>query len=197
MQEAILSAIVQRYLVDHKLQATEAEIAAYIQDFDLTIREDRERREKRLVALDQNLRSTELSVEQRAALITERLSLQQEIAALQPEVAESPEEREEILQARRSAAKAFIERWKFNRALYRQYGGRIIYQQTGHEPLDAYKSFLKELEMAGDFKINRAEWIPEFWRYFTDNSLHTFVDTESENGAKAFSTPPWEDKTHN
>ena len=33
--------------------------------------------------------------------------------------------------------------WKFNRELYRQYGGMVIWQQAGIEPLDAYKQFLE------------------------------------------------------
>ena len=84
-----------------------------------------------------------------------------------------------------------IERWKINRALYEEYGGRIIFQQLGPEPLDAYRTFLEERERAGDFQIDDKPLADAFWRYFTDDSIHVFMEAGSAQEKKAFSVPPW------
>jgi heat shock protein HslJ len=98
------------------------------------------------------------------------------------------DEAAQLEQMRRDMGRAMIRQWKLNRALHRQYGGRVIYQQLGPEPLDAYRQFLEERQAAGDFTIHEKEFEEAFWRYYTDDSLHTFFEDE----AIAFEVPPWE-----
>jgi hypothetical protein len=31
-----------------------------------------------------------------------------------------------------------------------------------------------------------------FWRYFTDDSIHEFMDPESDDATRAFTVPPWQ-----
>ena len=93
--------------------------------------------------------------------------------------------------ARRQVAAAFIRQWKINRALYQQYGGRIIYQQGGPEPLDAYRTFLQARERQGAFKILNPAFAAEFWKYFVTDALHTFYPKGSREEAQAFETPWW------
>ena len=85
-----------------------------------------------------------------------------------------------------------IRRWKLNRELYRQYGGRIVFQQLGPEPLDAYCQYLEERQAAGDFAIHKKAFEDAFWRYFTDESMHSFYEPGSMEEAQAFAAPPWE-----
>ncbi len=73
--------------------------------------------------------------------------------------------------------------------MYEKYGGRIIFQQAGVEPLDAYLKFLKDQEKKGNFKILNKEYEPSFWRYFTDDAMHTFIS--KDDGAKLMGTPWW------
>lgn len=47
------------------------------------------------------------------------------------------DEQAELLAMREDIARTMITRWKLNRALFEQFGGRVIYQQFGPEPLDA------------------------------------------------------------
>jgi hypothetical protein len=67
----------------------------------------------------------------------------------------SPEEAAQAEKMRRDMGCSMIRQWKLNRALYRQYGGRIIFQQLGPEPLDAYRRYLEERQAAGDFVIKK------------------------------------------
>ena len=105
----------------------------------------------------------------------------------------TPEEAAEAEQMRRNMGRSMIHQWELNRALYRQYGGRIIYQQLGPEPLDAYRQYLEERQAAGDFEIHRKDFREAFWRYFTTDSMHDFIEPGSEEEAGAFSIPSWSD----
>lgn len=102
------------------------------------------------------------------------------------------EETAQLKQMRRDMGRSMIRHWKMNRALYRQYGGRIIYQQLGPEPLDAYRRYIEERRDAGDFTIQQKTFEDAFWRYFTTDSIHDFYDPGSEEEIQAFSKPPWE-----
>jgi len=89
--------------------------------------------------------------------------------------------------ARDEIAAAFIRQWKINRALYQQYGGRVIFQQGGPEPLDAYRKFLEAAAARGDFVIADPALADGFWRYYRDTARHAFMPAP----ATAFSVPPW------
>jgi heat shock protein HslJ len=106
----------------------------------------------------------------------------------------TPEETAEVEQLRRDMSRSMIRQWRLNRALYQQYGGRIIYQQLGPEPLDAYRQYLEERRAAGDFTIHQKAFEDEFWRYFTSDSMHDFYEPGSEAETQAFSIAPWERK---
>ena len=101
----------------------------------------------------------------------------------------TPEEAVEVKAMRKEMARSIIWQWKLNRNLYHQYGGRVIYQQFGPEPLDAYRQYLEERQAAGDFKIENPAFEDEFWRYFKDESIHSFFEPGTEESA--FEIPPW------
>lgn len=104
----------------------------------------------------------------------------------------TPEEAAELKAMRRDMARSIITQWKINRELHREFGGRIIFQQFGPEPLDAYRQFFKKKEIEGAFAIYDPALAAEFWRYFTDDSIHSFYQSGSKAEAEALSTPPWE-----
>lgn len=104
----------------------------------------------------------------------------------------TPEEKAQADPMQREMARGIIRQWKINKALYEQYGGRIIYQQLGPEPLDAYRQFLRQREADGAFAIRDQALEASFWRYFTDDSIHDFMVPGGADEARAFTTPPWE-----
>ena len=107
----------------------------------------------------------------------------------------APEEAAEVDTMRRGMGRAMIRQWKINKSLYEAYGGRIIYQQLGPEPLDAYRLYLEERRDAGDLAILDEAMAEPFWRYFNDDSMHDFMEPGSEDEARAFATPPWEEQS--
>jgi hypothetical protein len=94
--------------------------------------------------------------------------------------------------ARAQVSEAFVLQWKLNRALYERYGGRIVYQQGGPEPIDAYRKFLEERQATGDFKIQDDAMSAQFWRHYRNDSIHEFLEPGSAEEKAAFATPPWQ-----
>jgi len=134
----------------------------------------------------EHLKSDDLSEEERERLSTtiatnERLmNLTDEQAA-----AEWKKVEEEI---NRQVATGFIEQWKRSRAIFAKYGGRIIWQQMGIEPIEAERAWLEEQEKAGDFEIRDPALKTAFWSYWKRE--HPFT-TEKPTG-REFDQPWWE-----
>ncbi len=106
----------------------------------------------------------------------------------------SPEERSRLQSMRHAMAASVIRHWKTNQALYTRYGGRIIYQQLGPEPLDAYRDFLQEAAARGTFTLLDPALEAAFWGYFTEASRHDFMPPGSEEEKRAFEVPPWQEQ---
>ena len=87
-----------------------------------------------------------------------------------------------------NVVKEFIKSWKINQALYAKYGGRVVFQQAGPEPIDAYKTFLQEQESKGSFTISDPKLKEMFWDYFVNESNHNYL---SEEEAKRAMTTAW------
>ena len=187
MKYVILNKLVDRYAADQGIAVEEAAIDAYIASMRRAMQEDRQEQQKRRDEFMRKLSAADLST-------AERQSLEQELATLNEfldNISDTDEDTAEVRAARRQIAAAFIRQWKINRALYQQYGGRIIYQQGGPEPLDAYRLFLEQQAEAGAFRILDKTFETAFWRYYITDSLHSFYPAGSEEEARAFETPWW------
>ena len=101
----------------------------------------------------------------------------------------TPEEMAEVNELREAMARDLIQSWKVNRALFAEYGGRVIYQQLGPEPLDAYREFLRSRQAAGEFELLESVIQEGFWPYFNNEQLHDFMTPDMAQ--KAFATAPW------
>jgi hypothetical protein len=184
MQFVVIGKLLDRYAAAQGIAVTPEEIAAYRAAQERFMADDRQRHEARRTELVTKLKSATANDEQREALSRELDVLEQLAAAEKDEAAGANDP--EIKAYAEEVARSFILRWKVNRALYRQYGGRIIYQQAGPEPLDAYRRFLEEQVAQGNFRILKPDFEPEFWRYYVTDSIHDFYPPGSEEEAHAF-----------
>ena len=192
MQAAILTALFEHYEAENGISATDAEIDAFIARLALTKQQDISSRKAKLAEMDDRLKAADLDTAERDSLQAERTQLAEFIRDLETSGDElSEEEATQVAEMRRSFSRQMITQWKLNRALHKQYGGRIISQQFGPEPLDAYREFLEEQQSKAAFEIHRDEMAQEFWRYFSDDSIHSFLDPASKEASDAFSQPPW------
>jgi hypothetical protein len=90
--------------------------------------------------------------------------------------------------AHNDVAKTFILSWKINQALYQQYKGRVIFQQAGIEPLDAYRQFLEEQQSKDKFRFLNKDAENLFWDYYKSDK-HTFI--KDPNEIESAMTTPW------
>lgn len=191
MRALILRPLLERYTTDRKIEVTPDEISAYQKAMDRLAAEDRARRTEQRAQLARRLSADNLSEDERKALVSEIATLDElsaTLAELATSAAQNPQETE---QSRQMVAAAFIRQWKINQALYRQYGGRIIFQQGGPEPLDAYRRFLEDQQKRGTFRILATEFAEDFWRYYLTDALHSFYQPGSKEEVQAFEVPWW------
>lgn len=183
VQYVILQHLMARYAQDQKIDVSKDDVDAYLEAQQRFMFSDRKRREQRRTELAEQLKPGHLPDARRSALAKE-LEILNSLADADLKTAD--EDAPEVRAYREQLAKAFVLRWKVNRALYRQYGGRIIFQQAGPEPLDAYRTFLQEQEALGQFKILDPSFAQEFWHYFVTDELHDFYQPGSVEEARAF-----------
>ena len=142
---------------------------------------------------DQFAREQDVSVERSEIdRFLENLQSGKEKAGLTGDEDLTEEESLQLEELQTSMATAMIRQWKINKALFEEYGGRIIYQQLGPEPLDAYRIYLEKRQSEGAFQIRDPELAAAFWSYFTDDARHDFMEVDGVEAGKAFSTPFWE-----
>jgi hypothetical protein len=187
MKYVILGRLLDRYATEQDIEVGQEDIDAYLDAMQRTAEQDRQQRAARREELQRKLADTKPDAAGYKALSAELEVLDQLAEGLDEPASDAGEDRE----ARVQVASAFIRQWKINRALYRQYGGRIIFQQGGPEPLDAYREFLEEQQEKGAFRIADKTLEYAFWKYYRSNSLHSFYPAGSREETQAFETPWW------
>jgi hypothetical protein len=141
------------------------------------------------VELEERLADGALSLADRAALAEELRQVESFIDTLDSMQAEAAKNPAQDRADRETSATAFVRQWKMNRALHAEFGGRIAFQQGGPEPVDAYRIFLEQAMARGDFAIADPALEPAFWRYYRDDSIHSFYEPGSAEEARAFAAP--------
>lgn len=183
----VLKRLTDRYAEAHGIAVSEDEKRAYVDSVRAALAADRERERARRAEIERRRAAPDLPESERMPLAKELAQVDELLAALGEPETPTAEERA----AREEIAGAFVRQWKIHRALHRQYGGRIVYQQGGPEPLDAIRIFLEERQAAGDFTIVDRELETAFWRYYRDDSIHSFFPPGSREEQEAFASPPW------
>jgi hypothetical protein len=190
LRYVVLRQLTDRYAREQGIVVTPAEKDAYVRHVQEALAKDRAQKAARRAELASRLTAGGLSDAERSRLAAEVATLDDFLAALGDAGAAKADPQEE--EARQQVAAAFILQWKINRALYRQYGGRIIFQQGGPEPLDAYRKWLEESAVRGDFKVDDKGLEAGFWRYYRDDGIHSFYRSGSKEEAQAFAVAPWQ-----
>jgi len=191
LRHLVLRALTGRYAAERGIEVTPEEIESYLARMAALAEQDRRERDARLAGIERQLAAPGRADDQRAALTAERDTLKQLQRGLE-QAAATPQQAEEEAQARRTIAAAFIRQWKINQAIHREYGGRVVFQQGGPEPLDAYRQFLEERQKSGAFAIPDQGLEAAFWRYYRDDAIHSFYPAGSAEEARAFARPWWE-----
>jgi hypothetical protein len=185
----IFGALLEQFAKDNKIAPTEEELDAFVlkteekeRQHEIKLQEDRQK----LVA---ELKATTLSERKRKDKESQLQTIESILKTTREMKEQSKGMEEQLRPIKRQIAQQFVKRWKLNKALYAKYGGRVIFQQAGVEPLDAYRNFLREQKKIGAFQILDKKYEAPFWRYFTNDAMHTFYS--KDDGAKFINTPWW------
>ena len=187
--ELIWGELFDHYVMENKLKPTDAEIDEFVAGKARmpkppdTRAERRAELEARRDALMEELKSGELTDEERGKLAAElagvfkRIAQEAEMARAEQVADEMPED------VWRPMARHFVLRWKFNKSLFDKYGGRVIFQQAGMEAFDATIAYFKEEEAKGAFHFFDDDAEKKFWHYYTYEQMHRFMDGEKAREA--------------
>ena len=195
MQYVINQKLIQNYAQQNKIEATQDDIDLYIATMDQLTRDDRKKNDARRAEIQQQLKAGSMPVEQTRQLRSELDTLERIHQYDLQEESEIEQDPAAALKEKQIVAKAFIEQWMINRALYQQYGGRVIFQRGGPEPLDAMRDYLKEQQQKGAFRILEKSFEAPFWEYFVTDSKHSFFKQGSKEEKQAFEKPWWLQKS--
>jgi hypothetical protein len=180
MQAVIGQKLLEKYAKQQKIKVSQKEIDLYIADLDAVMSRDRKRREAEILETQEKLKSGSLSDEEKKNLLSS-LNVLENLQKMEvQEEKENAKDPEAALNDKQTVANTFVKQTLINKALYKQYGGRIIAQQMGVEPYDAMHKFLKEEEKNGSFKILDKSFEAPFWKYYADESKHSFYKEGSK-----------------
>jgi hypothetical protein len=186
----IMKPLFDKYALDKRLLVTEVDVDAFIKSTS-------DIRNQKIANLQKDIRETEIFLGKRKMSPPSRKAKEDELNQYRTTLKTLIKAREsdakvssEMKAYERKMAAKFIEMYKINKSFYKQYGGRVIFQQMGPEPLDAYYLFLKDQEKSGALVLLNPELQKSFWAYFLDNTKHQFY--EESSGEKAINTPWWQ-----
>jgi hypothetical protein len=185
----VLGMLMERFARDHGIAPTEEEVELFVRRTEEQDRKQQIQFKKDRKRLRTELQSDTLTKRERKNKESHLQSIES-ILKTSRELKEQMQGKEEVLRrSRRRVARWFVRNWKINKALFQKYGGRVIFQQAGPEPVDAYRDFLREQEKAGAFQIIDEKYKAPFWRYYTNDAIHSFYP--DDEGAKFINTPWW------
>lgn len=188
LTQLILGPIFEKYASENKVQPSDDELDIFIEKLAQKEKQHEARMQADKKKLLEELKSKSLSDRDREEKSRHLETIENILKTRARAEATMKGREEEMRPMKRQMAQQFVKRWKINKSLYEKYGGRVIFQQAGVEPIDAYRDFLREQEKKGAFQILDPQAEAEFWPYFTNDAMHTFL---SEEEGKKFITTPW------
>ena len=186
----VWKAVFEDYARERRIAPTAAEIASHIESHRrMKLRSDAERVQQR-AALIEELKSPRLT-EARRKDAQKHLDTLNQLAAFETRHAQElsdPERRKMQQVVERQVAEHWVRAWKLNQALYREFGGRIIFQQAGWEPIDAYRKLLDQYAAKKAFVVHDPALRAAVYSYFE----HKFVYADESKARFYFERPYWE-----
>ena len=190
LRARVWKAVFEDYARERRIAPTEAEITSHIESHQrIRVRLDAERVEQR-AALIAELKSSGLTETRRKAAQQHLDTLNQlaEFDTKRAQELSDPARRKMQQVAERHVAEYWVRGWKLNQALYREFGGRIIFQQAGWEPIDAYRKLLDQYAAKQAFVVRDPALRAAVYSYFE----HKFVYADDTKARFYFEKPWWE-----
>ncbi len=171
----------ERYTQEQGVEVTDTDVEQFNKSMQRTISSQIEEAQKKINSLEKELKADNLDNKKRSEL-NNRLDIYSKRIKRRSKS-------KKVFEGRNSAVERTIIGWKINNQLYKQYGGRVIFQQAGPEPLDAYRKFFEDQQSKGHFEFYNKQAEELFWDYYRNEKIHTFYSDTAE--AKNMMDTPW------
>ena len=185
----ILGNLIEMYTRENNVDPTNEELDTFVRRSEEMDKQQNKTFAEDRVRLHQELKSPSITERERKQKTEHLQSIESILKSNEEQKKHIGLSEEQMRASRRNVAQHFVRSWKINKSLFERYGGRVIFQQAGPEPVDAYRDFLREQERNGAFTILNKELEPSFWNYFTNDKMHTFYP--NDEGKKFMQTPWW------
>jgi hypothetical protein len=190
LRALVWSAVFEDYTRQRQIETTEAEVGSHIRHH-LALREqDKLRRERERERLTEELKSPGPADARRrqAQQYLDTLTQIEEHEARLTQERQDPARAKMWQDAERRVAQLWVKRWKVNQALHREFGGRVIFQQAGWEPIDAYRRLLEQYQARKAFVVHD----PQLWDAVYGYFKYSFVYADEAKARFYFEKPWWE-----
>jgi hypothetical protein len=190
LQSIVWSSVFSDYAAKRKIEPTQQEIASQINSQQKFMKEDRVRREKDRQNVIKELASpgiTEARRQQAQKYLDTLNSLHGHDERMDKEYG-SPKGAKIWQEAQLKVSAVWVKQWKVNQSLFREFGGRIIFQQAGWEPIDAYRKLLEQYETRKAFVVHDPALHEAVYSYFKLK----FTYADEQKARFYFERPYWE-----
>lgn len=190
LRNLVWSAVFADYAQKRKIEPMPAEIDSQIRAQKKFMAQDKVRREKQREELIDELKSPGLTEARRkhAQQYLDTLnSLRDHDRRIEQE-RKDPERAKMWQDSEQRVSRVWVKQWKVNQALYREFGGRIIFQQAGWEPIDAYRTLLDQYKANKGFVVHDPLLQEAVYSYFQ----FKFVYADEKKAKFYFEKPYWE-----
>ena len=157
--KAFAQPVIERFIKEQKIVATEKEIASFKANWRKRHLERLQKDQERLATIKKELGETGITEQERAKLEKQRATVERILAhSLRADADNVADE----------FARTIIVNWKVERELHRKFGGRVIFQQAGIEALDGRRSLYEKAEKDGALKLDDPGVRRMLYYYYTD-----------------------------
>lgn len=172
----------QGYIVANNITASDAEVKSYIDNAKKIAVKQLPQAEAQLGQINQALKANTIPKDKLQEAQQYKQFLEQRIQAVKNTGKEPTAQEKEV-------ARTLVVAWKFDRVLYKQYGGRVIAgQQSPYQPIGAYKTFMQDRQKEGLFEVYDKNMSAKFWALYDKAPKEANVPKEKVNYEK----PWWE-----
>jgi len=189
MVSIIFGTLLDRFAKENKLAPTQAELDTFLVEMEVKRRENLRDMDRERASYMKSLKFDSLSAEERE----EKENALKNLEDFRSKMLEMEKKRKEggaeYKKMEHESATDIVRTWKIYSALHAKYGGRVIFQDGGPEPVDAFRAFLLDQQKKGTFRIIDTSYAPAFWNYFVNEEIHSYYS--DEEGEKLMKIPWW------
>lgn len=184
-------ALVHKYGVD-AIEPSGGEIKSYLKSFRAAIEDQNDMNEDISALIADLLEDNNYAPAEKQRLKDIMAQKQKAIMMYNMREAMPEETRKQMETGEQKMAEAMVKSWKIKKTLFKEYGGRVAFQQAGLEPLDAFQAFMKELEDSGAATIHDPAYKDVFKTMDAYvGKEHDFLPEDSEQIEDYFDRPSW------